>query len=76
MASTPPDTSKRATFLRRSASTLGLWGFVAAVFISRWAWAYVGLVAVLAIIATLEYFRIAKAGGVKCFPRFGMLLAN
>jgi len=75
MASTPPDTSKRATFLRRSASTLGLWGFVAAVFISRWAWAYVGLVAVLAIIATLEYFRIAKAGGVKCFPRFGMLLA-
>jgi phosphatidate cytidylyltransferase len=35
----------------------------------------VGLVAVLAIIATLEYFRIAKAGGVKCFPRFGMLLA-
>ena len=34
-----------------------------------------GLVAVLAIIATLEYFRIAKAGGVKCFPRFGMLLA-
>jgi phosphatidate cytidylyltransferase len=75
MATTAPDTSKRTTFLRRSASTLGLWGFVAAVFISRWAWAYVGLVAVLTIIATLEYFRIAKAGGVKCFPRFGMLLA-
>jgi phosphatidate cytidylyltransferase len=75
MASTPPDTSKRATFLRRSASTLGLWGFVAAVFISRWAWAYVGLVAVLTIIATIEYFRMARAAGVKCFPRFGMLLA-
>jgi phosphatidate cytidylyltransferase len=74
MASTPPDTSKRATFLRRSASTLGLWGFVAAVFISRWAWAYVGLVAGLAIIATLEYFRMTRAAGVKCFPRFGMLL--
>ncbi len=75
MASTPPDTSKRATFLRRSASTLGLWAFVAAVFISRWAWAYVGLVAALTVIATLEYFRMLKGAGVKCFPRFGMLLA-
>lgn len=75
MASTPPDTSKRATFLRRSASTLGLWGFVAAVFISRWGWAYVGLVGVLTVIATLEYFRMLKGAGVKCFPRFGMTLA-
>lgn len=75
MASTPPDTSKRTTFLRRSASTLGLWGFVAAVFISRWGWAYVGLVGALTVIATLEYFRMLKGAGVKCFPRFGMLLA-
>lgn len=75
MASTPPETSKRTTFLRRSASTLGLWGFVAAVFISRWGWAYVGLVGALTVIATLEYFRMVKAAGVKCFPRFGMLLA-
>lgn len=75
MDSPAPDTSKRAIFLRRSASTLGLWGFVAAVFISRWAWAYVGLVGVLTVIATLEYFRMLKGAGVKCFPRFGMLLA-
>jgi phosphatidate cytidylyltransferase len=75
MATTAPDNSKRATFLRRSASTLGLWGFVTAIFVSQRAWAYVGLVGVLTAIATLEYFRMLKGAGVKCFPRFGMLLA-
>jgi phosphatidate cytidylyltransferase len=75
MAHPAPDNSKRATFLRRSASTLGLWALVSAAFASRLAWAYVGLVAILAIIATLEYFRMLKGAGVKCFPRFGMLLA-
>lgn len=75
MASPAPDTSKRTTFLRRSASTLGLWAVVAAALASRMAWAYIGLVAVLMVIATLEYFRMVKAAGVKCFPRFGMLLA-
>jgi phosphatidate cytidylyltransferase len=75
MATNAPDNSKRATFLRRSASTLGLWGFVAAIFASQWAWAYVGLVGALAAVATLEYFRMLGAAGVKCFPRFGMLLA-
>ncbi len=75
MPKTPPDNSKRATFLRRSASTLGLWVVVAAAFASRQAWAYLGLIGVLTIISTLEYFRMLKAGGVKCFPRYGMLLA-
>lgn len=75
MASPSPDTSKRTTFLRRSASTLGLWGFVAAVFASRLAWAYVGLIGLLAVVATLEYFRMLRAGGVKCFHRYGMLVA-
>jgi phosphatidate cytidylyltransferase len=75
MAQTTPDTTKRTTFLRRSASTLGLWAVVAAAFASRWAWAYVGLIGLLAIIATVEYFQMLKAGGVKCFPRYGTLLA-
>jgi phosphatidate cytidylyltransferase len=75
MPSPAPDTSKRAVFLRRSASTLGLWAVVAAGFASRWAWAYVGLVGVLTLIATVEYFRMLKAGGVKCFPRYGIALA-
>ena len=75
MPTPAPDNSKRATFLRRSASTLGLWAVVAAALASRQAWAYVGLVGVLTVISTLEYFRMLRAGGVKCFPRYGMLLA-
>jgi phosphatidate cytidylyltransferase len=75
MPSPAPDTSKRAVFLRRSASTLGLWAVVSAALASRLAWAYVGLVGVLTLIATLEYFRMLKAGGVKCFPRYGIALA-
>lgn len=70
-----PDTSKRTTFLRRSGSTLGLWAVVAAALWSRHPLAYVGLVGVLTVIATLEYFQMLKAGGVKCFPRYGLLLA-
>ena len=75
MPQAAPDTSKRTTFLRRSASTLGLWAVVAAALASRQPWAYVGLVGVLTLIATIEYFQMLKAGGVKCFPRFGILLA-
>jgi phosphatidate cytidylyltransferase len=75
MPNPAPDNSKRATFLRRSASTLGLWAVVAAALASRQAWAYLGLVGVLTLISTREYFQMLKAGGVKCFPRYGMLLA-
>ena len=70
-----PDNSKRATFLRRSASTLGLWAVVALGLASRQAWAYLGLIGILTLISTREYFQMLKAGGVKCFPRYGMLLA-
>jgi phosphatidate cytidylyltransferase len=75
MPSPAPDNSKRAVFLRRSASTVGLWAVVAAGFASRLGWAYVGLIGILTVIATVEYFRMLKAGGVKCFPRYGILLA-
>ena len=75
MSQAAPDNSKRTTFLRRSVSTLGLWAVVAAALYSRQAWAYLGLVAILTLIATWEYFQMLKASGVKCFPRFGMLLA-
>lgn len=73
MASTSD--SKRRTFLRRTASTLGLWGVVAAALLSFWAWAYVALIAVLCLLATAEYFQMLRVGGVKCFPRYGMFLA-
>lgn len=37
--------------------------------------AYLGLIAVLILISTLEYFRMLRADDVKCFPRFGLLVA-
>jgi phosphatidate cytidylyltransferase len=71
----PQAPSKAMVFVRRTTSTLLLWGLVAAAFASMKAWAYLGLIGVLTVIATLEYFRMLRAGGVKCFPRFGMLVA-
>ena len=53
MAHPAPDNSKRATFLRRSASTLGLWALVSAAFASRLAWAYVGLRVVHSLVQVL-----------------------
>ncbi|MES2981607.1 MAG: CDP-archaeol synthase [Verrucomicrobiota bacterium] len=67
--------SKSAVFLRRGFSTLLLWAIVAAIFISMQPLAYVGLVAALIIISTLEYFKMLHVAGVKCFPRFGLFLA-
>jgi len=72
---TPPAQSKALVFARRSASTLFLWGLVTAIFISGWSWAMLALIGVLTLIATVEYFRMLAAAGVKCFPRFGSLLA-
>ncbi|BCU78660.1 CDP-archaeol synthase [Luteolibacter sp. LG18] len=71
----PPAPSKGRTFVRRAASTIGLWAVVGAAFASRWAWAYFALIAVLAILSTIEYFNMVRAAGVKCFPRFGILLS-
>ncbi|MCW1915928.1 phosphatidate cytidylyltransferase [Luteolibacter sp. GHJ8] len=74
MPNPAPDNSKKTTFLRRSASTLGLWAVVGGALWSRQAWAYVGLVGLLTLISSREYFQMLKTGGVKCFPRYGMLL--
>ncbi len=74
--STPPPTqSKALVFARRSASTLFLWGLVAAIFLSGWSWPILALIGLLAMVATMEYFKMLAAAGVKCFPRFGILLA-
>ena len=71
--SSPP--SKARTFVRRTASTLFLWVLVCAVFFSMKPVAYLALVGTLGIISMVEYFRMLKAADIKCFPRFGMLLA-
>jgi phosphatidate cytidylyltransferase len=71
----PPAPSKALVFARRSASTVFLWTLIAAIFMSRWSWAYLGLVGALTLIATVEYFRMLRTAGVSCFPRFGILIA-
>lgn len=76
MADNKPETdSKRSVFLRRTASTLGVWALVAAGLLSQSAIAYVVLIGLLALLATIEYFQMLKAGGVKAFPRYGVTLA-
>ncbi len=70
-----PASNKTTVFLRRGFSTLLLWAVVATIFWSMLPAAYLGLIGVLALISTLEYFRMLRAADVKCFPRFGMLLA-
>lgn len=72
---TPPAPSKALVFARRSASTLFLWALVTGIFVSGWSWAFLALIGCLAMIATVEYFHLLRAASVKCFPRFGVLLA-
>ncbi|MFT4176853.1 MAG: CDP-archaeol synthase [Luteolibacter sp.] len=77
MAGTAPPSSpsKARTFVRRTGSTLFLWAVVATTLLSMRPWAYLGLIGVLAVLATVEYFRMLKAAGIHCFPRFGLLMA-
>jgi phosphatidate cytidylyltransferase len=67
--------SKAMVFVRRAGSTLLLWGIVSAIFVSMIPAAYLGLIGVLAVISTIEYFRMLRSADVKCFPRFGLMLA-
>ena len=67
--------SKAIVFARRAGSTLLLWAVVSAIFVSMIPAAYLGLIGMLAVISTIEYFRMLRAADVKCFPRFGLMLA-
>ena len=69
---TPP--SKALVFARRFGSTLLLWGLVGWVFYSRLSAGFLGLIALLTLLGTVEYFKMLRAAGVKCFPRFGILV--
>ncbi|MEI7908346.1 MAG: phosphatidate cytidylyltransferase [Verrucomicrobiota bacterium] len=70
-----PAPSKARVFARRAGSTVFLWGLIGVAFASMWAWAYLGLIALLTVVATREYFRMLEAAGLRCFPRFGLGLA-
>ena len=56
----PSPASKLIVFARRTASTLFLWVTVSVIFASRWSWAYLGLIGLLVLIGTIEYFRIPR----------------
>ena len=70
---TPPAASKSVVFVRRSASTLSLWLLVTAVFLSKWSWAYLGLIGLLAIAAAVEYFAMLEKAAIPCFKVFGIV---
>ncbi|MCH7226374.1 phosphatidate cytidylyltransferase [Haloferula sp. A504] len=74
MTSVPAKDSKALTFVKRTSSTLGLWAVVTLAFVSRIGWAYVALIGLLVVLATIEYFRMLKDGGVKGFPGYTLLL--
>ena len=67
--------SKTSVFLRRGFSTLLLWGVVTTIFVSMLPAAYLALVGALVMISTREYFQMLHRAEVKCFPRFGFILA-
>jgi phosphatidate cytidylyltransferase len=69
----PP--SKSLVFARRLGSTLLLWCLVSWVFYSRHTLGFLGLIALLTVLGSVEYFRMLRVSGVKCFPRFGILLS-
>jgi phosphatidate cytidylyltransferase len=73
-SSPPPAPPRALVFIRRGGSTLALWGLVCAVFTSHLSWAFLGLIGLLTVIATIEYFRMLRVADVRCFPRFGLSL--
>jgi phosphatidate cytidylyltransferase len=77
MAESPPVSapSKARVFFRRTLSTVGLWGLVAGVLASQLSLAYTGLITLLILLATYEYFHMLRMAAVKCFTAFGYLVS-
>ena len=71
---TPSPPSKVTVLVRRTASTLLLWAIVATALFSMRAWAYLGVIGILTVISTIEYFRMLKGAEIKGFPKFGIAL--
>lgn len=67
--------SKADVFFRRTASTVLLWAIVGGIFFSMKAPAYLGLIIVLTLLSTMEYFRMLREDGVHCYPRLGLMAA-
>jgi phosphatidate cytidylyltransferase len=78
MAENPPtpSPSKSVVFVRRTASTLLLWAIVGGALASGKASIYLGLLCVLALLSTMEYFRMLREAGVQCYPRLGLVVST
>lgn len=75
MSSAPKKESRKLVFVKRTASTLGLWGGVAAAFASRVDWLYLLLMGAITLLACVEYHRMFRHSKMAVFPRFGVVLA-
>lgn len=69
----PPN--RLVVLMRRSVSTIGMCGLIAVILASGSAWACLGFAGLVTVLATIEYFRMLREGGVACFPRFGFVVS-
>ncbi len=67
--------SKKQVFAERLFSTLLLWGAVTATFMSNSPWAFMGLIILLGLAASREFFAMSKKAGFPCQNCWGLLLS-
>lgn len=65
----------RTVFIRRLISTLGLWGLIVAAILIGSDWGFFVIIALPALVALNEYFRMAKEQGTPVFTLTGSLCA-
>lgn len=66
--------SKAQVFGARLFSTLLLWAIVTGVFLSGNAWAFIGMMLLLAVLGMAEFFQMTRRGGMPSQPKWGMLI--
>ncbi|MFK7912056.1 MAG: phosphatidate cytidylyltransferase [Akkermansiaceae bacterium] len=66
--------SKAQVFGARLFSTLLLWAIVTGVFLSGNAWAFIGLIILLAAFSLWEFFQMTRIGGMPSQPKWGVLV--
>ena len=67
--------TKAQVFAARLFSTLLLWLVVTGIFMSDSPWAFVGLITLLGVAASREYFQMAKNANYPCQYCWGMLVS-
>lgn len=67
--------SKAQVFGARLFSTLLLWAIVTGVFLSGNAWAFIGMMLLLAAFGAWEFFQMTSRGGMPSQPKWGMIVS-